>query len=91
MTQKITPLDLALKLSMLANQSRTKISKSELVEIYIGDCTHPWIVSEHTFNEKIRLMCSLKLLTKVAGDVYAVDWGQIAVKIEEWRGVINAR
>lgn len=84
MSKQITMLDLVDKLTDHLNRNTNQVLKTDLIDIYVGDARHPWINSEHTLNEKIRLLCAVKILKKINPAVYTIDWDILDIKVSEW-------
>lgn len=83
MSRAITILDLLQKLDTCVSRSRTSISITDLIEVYMLEPTHPQINTEGTFNEKVRLLKRLGILTPVNSSVYKVDWGIVDLRINQ--------
>ena len=85
MGRQITLYDLINKLDVCWNHKEEMIRRKDLLRIYMLDDMHPWISSQSTFNEKIRVMCELEFLKKVNPNLFKIEWDLVDQKLNEWR------
>ena len=84
MGRQITLYDLIHKLDYCLEHNNTMIRRMDLLKIFMLDDMHPWISSQNTFNEKIRVLSELGFLPKVNNNLFKVDWDLIDIKLKEW-------
>ena len=85
-TRAITILDILNKLDYGIPHSRTNVTVTDLIELFMFDPSHPQINTEGTFNEKLRLLKRFNILTPVNSNVYKIDWGLIELRISQLQG-----
>ena len=84
MSRQITIQDLLVKLKTCLNENQKRTTKTELMRVFMLDNTHPWINSQGTYNEKMRLLERLGFLTKLNAEVYTIEWNCINEQLKEW-------
>ena len=87
MSRQITIKDLLFKLKTCLNENQKRTTKTELMRLYMLDSSHPWINSQGTYNEKMRLLERLGFITKLNGEVYNIEWNVINAQLNEWEGM----
>lgn len=85
MGRQITLYDLINKLDICIEHNHDLVRRADLVKVYMLDDMHPWICSQSTFNEKIRVMCDVGFLKKIKTELYRIDWDFVDQKLAEWR------
>ena len=84
MSRQITIMDLLVKIKTCLNENQKRTTKTDLMRLFMLDNTHPWIGSQGTFNEKMRLLESLGFLTKLNANVYTIEWNVLNNQLSEW-------
>ncbi len=84
MSRQITIQDLLIKLKTCLNENQKRTTKTELMRVFMLDNTHPWINSQGTYNEKMRLLERLGFLTKLNAEVYTIEWASIDAQLKDW-------
>ena len=77
MSRQITLLDLIRKFSEAYPRNQSAVTRDDLTILYMATPGHPLIASEGTLNEKIRTLCTVRVLESRNSKVFKINWEQI--------------